>query len=100
MRSVRGLGSKAKEIVEEALEAGPFVSIEDFARRTRFDQRTLRHLAEAGAFDGFVADEPDLRKRRAALWEVLDAVRGDAGPLAPRRASGAGRGVTIREVCR
>src|SRR6185503_4003866 len=45
----------------------------------------LRHLAEAGAFDGFVPDEPDLRKRRAALWEVLDAARGDAGPLAPRQ---------------
>jgi error-prone DNA polymerase len=86
VRSVRGLGSKAKEIFEQALEAGgPFESIEDFARRTRFDQRTLRHLAEAGAFDGFVPDEPDLRKRRAALWEVLDALRGDAGPLAPRR---------------
>ena len=85
LRSVRGLGPKAKEIFESALAAGPFASIEDFARRTRFDQRTLRQLAEAGAFDGFVPDEPDLRKRRAALWEVLDALRGDAGPLAPRR---------------
>ena len=85
VRSVRGLGPKAKEIFEGALAAGPFLSIEDFVRRTGFDQRTLRHLAEAGAFDGFVASEPDLRKRRAALWEVLDAVRGDAGPLAPRR---------------
>ncbi len=90
LRSVRGLGPKAKEIVESALAEGPFVSIEDFARRTRFDQRTLRQLAEAGAFDGFVPDEPDLRKRRAALWEVLDALRGDAGPLAPRRRRGVG----------
>jgi error-prone DNA polymerase len=89
-RSVRGLGPKAKEILEEALKDGPFESIEDFARRTRFDQRTLRHLAEAGAFDGFVPDEPNLRKRRAALWEVLDALRGDAGPLAPRRRASPG----------
>ncbi|MFL5612740.1 MAG: DNA polymerase III subunit alpha [Gemmatimonadaceae bacterium] len=87
LRSVRGLGSKAKGIVEDALAAGPIMSIEDFVQRTRFDQRTLRQLAEAGAFDGFVEDEPDLRKRRAALWAVLDAVRGDAGPLAPRRAA-------------
>ena len=90
VRSVRGLGSKAKEILEGALKNGRFDSIEDFARRTRFDQRTLRHLAEAGAFDGFVPDEPDLRKRRAALWEVLDALRGDAGPLAPRRRASPG----------
>ena len=80
VRSVRGLGSKAKEILEVAMADGAFASIEDFGRRTRFDQRTLRHLAEAGAFDGFVPDEPDLRKRRAALWEVLDTLRGDAGP--------------------
>jgi error-prone DNA polymerase len=90
LRSVRGLGSRAKEIVEGALAVGPFTSIDDFAQRTQFDQRTLRHLAEAGAFDGFVEDEPDLRKRRAALWAVLDAVRGDAGPLAPRRAASPG----------
>jgi error-prone DNA polymerase len=90
VRSVRGLGPKAKEIFEGALAAGAFESIEDFVRRTRFDQRTLRQLAEAGAFDCFVPDEPDLRKRRAALWNVLDAVRGDAGPLAPRRPADAG----------
>jgi error-prone DNA polymerase len=90
VRSVRGLGSKAKDILEMALSGGPFASIEDFVYRTRFDQRTLRHLAEAGAFDGFVPDEPDLRKRRAALWVVLDALRGDAGPLAPRRRTSPG----------
>ncbi|HKW48217.1 MAG TPA: OB-fold nucleic acid binding domain-containing protein, partial [Gemmatimonadaceae bacterium] len=90
VRSVRGLGSKAKEILEAAMAEGSFASIEDFVRRTCFDQRTLRHLAEAGAFDGFVPDEPDLRKRRAALWEVLDTLRGDAGPLAPRRRTSPG----------
>ena len=84
-RSVRGLGPKAQTILEAALADGAFTSVEDFVRRARFDQRTLRHLAEAGAFDGFVPDEPDLRKRRAALWAVLDAARGDAGPLAPRQ---------------
>ena len=84
IRLITGLGSKAQEIYENARAQGPFTSIEDFVRRTRFDKRALRHLAMAGAFDGFLKHEPDLAKRRAALWEVLDAARGDAGPLAPR----------------
>jgi error-prone DNA polymerase len=83
VRLINGLGPKAQEIYEGALADGPFTSIEDFVRRTRFDKRALRHLAMAGAFDGFL-DEPDLEKRRTALWDVLDAARGDAGPLAPR----------------
>ncbi|HEX7938145.1 MAG TPA: hypothetical protein VF483_04080, partial [Gemmatimonadaceae bacterium] len=83
IRLVKGLGSKAHDIFDAARAAGPFTSIEDFVRRTDFDRRSLRHLAMAGAFDGFI-DEPDLAKRRAALWDVLDAARGDAGPLAPR----------------
>jgi error-prone DNA polymerase len=84
LRIIHGLGSKAQDIFEAARAEGPFSSIEDFVRRTKFDRRSLRHIAMAGAFDGFLK-EPDLAKRRAALWEVLDAARGDGGPLAPRR---------------
>ncbi|HMC57242.1 MAG TPA: OB-fold nucleic acid binding domain-containing protein, partial [Gemmatimonadaceae bacterium] len=36
------------------------------------------------AFDGFLEHEPNLQRRRAALWQVLESARGDAGPLAPR----------------
>src|SRR5262249_2201575 len=86
LRIVNGLGPRASEIFEEARAAGPFTSIEDFVRRARFDRRALRLLATAGAFDGFLQSEPDLQRRRMALWHVLDAARGDAGPLAPRRA--------------
>jgi error-prone DNA polymerase len=85
IRSVRGLGSAARERLEAALAEGAFTSVEDVVRRTKLDRRALRHLAEAGAFDAMLPHEPDLRKRRAALWAVLDAARGDAGPLAPRR---------------
>jgi error-prone DNA polymerase len=85
VRSVRGLGAAARDKLEQALAAGPFTSIEDVVRRAGLDRRGLRHLAEAGALDGLLPDEPDLRKRRAALWAVLEAARGDAGPLAPRR---------------
>lgn len=98
LRLIKGLGARAQEIFEAARAAGPFTSVQDFVQRTRFDRRTLRHLAMAGAFDSYLVNEPDLEKRRAALWEVLDAARGDAGPLAPgssarrRDATGRARG--------
>ena len=92
IRSVRGLGAAARDRLERALAEAPFTSVEDVVQRAGLDRRALRHLAEAGAFDGLLAHEPHLRKRRAALWAVLDAARGDAGPLAPRR-----RGATDRE---
>jgi error-prone DNA polymerase len=85
LRSVRGLGATARDRLEAALAEGPFTSIEDVVRRSGLDQRGLRHLAEAGAFDAMLPHEPDVRQRRAALWTLLDAARGDAGPLAPRR---------------
>ena len=85
LRSVRGLGATARDRLEQALARGPFTSIEDVVRRSGLDQRGLRHLAEAGAFDALIPHEPDVRRRRAALWSLLDAARGDAGPLAPRR---------------
>src|SRR6478735_152493 len=85
LRSVRGLGATARDRLEQALAQGPFTSIDDVVRRSGLDQRGLRHLAEAGAFDALLPQEPDVRQRRAALWTLLDAARGDAGPLAPRR---------------
>ncbi|HEU4995044.1 MAG TPA: DNA polymerase III subunit alpha [Gemmatimonadaceae bacterium] len=98
LRLINGLGSRAQEIFESARADGPFTSIEDFVRRTRFDRRALRHLAMAGAFDGFLKDEPNLERRRAALWEVLDAARSDAGPLAPRRRSRTDDGAPARSA--
>ncbi|HET8771251.1 MAG TPA: OB-fold nucleic acid binding domain-containing protein [Gemmatimonadaceae bacterium] len=93
IRSVVGLGSKAQERIETALEkpttgsgatgeAAPFESISDFVHRTKLDRRSLRSLAESGAFDAFVMDEPAARRRRVALWRVLEAEREAPGPLA------------------
>jgi error-prone DNA polymerase len=89
LRSVRGLGATARDRLEQALAERPFTSIEDVVRRSGLDQRGLRHLAESGAFDALIPHEPDVRQRRAALWSLLDAARGDAGPLAPRRRASA-----------
>lgn len=85
LRLVRGLGAAAREKLERALEDGPFIDIADVVRRSALDQRSMRALCEAGAFDGMVRDVPREHRRRIALWRVLDALRGDAGPLAPRR---------------
>ena len=53
--------------------------------RSGLDRRALRALAEAGALDSFVPDEPSTRRRRAAIWRMLEELRGNAGPLAPSR---------------
>ncbi|HMN10520.1 MAG TPA: hypothetical protein PKC83_17220, partial [Gemmatimonadaceae bacterium] len=85
LRLVHGLGAAAREKLECALGEGPFRDITDVVRRANLDQRALRALAEAGAFDRMVPDVPPAERRRVALWRVLEAVRGDAGPLAPSR---------------
>ncbi len=87
LRLVRGLGPRARERLEAALGQGPFTSIADVIARSGLDRRSLRLLAEAGAFDAMVPEEPDERRRRAALWRMLEEFRGDAGPLAPRTVS-------------
>jgi error-prone DNA polymerase len=83
-RLVRGLGGASREALERAVvQGGPFRSIGDLVARSGLDQRALRVLAESGALDVFVPDEPQARRRRAAVWRLLEVVRGAAGPLAP-----------------
>ena len=89
LRLLRGLGSAARTKLETALADGPFTSIADVVTRTQLDRKALRVLAEAGAFDTMVAHEAPEKRRRAALWQVLAAERGTAGPLAPRAVSDA-----------
>jgi error-prone DNA polymerase len=82
LRSIRGLGPDARERIGRARAGGGFRSIDDFVQRTQLDRRALRLLAESGALDAFVRDEPAPRRRRVALWKVLEAQRGSGGPLA------------------
>jgi len=64
LRYVKGLGERDGAKIVEARRREPFVSMEDFAKRTRLDEKSLARLAEAGAFDGFEAT------RRSALWKA------------------------------
>jgi len=77
---VRGIGAKHEAGVRAGLasvaERGPFVSPEDFARRTGLPAAVLEHLARLGALAGFEA------RRRHALWLVARMARRAPGPLA------------------
>ncbi|HEY8795095.1 MAG TPA: PHP domain-containing protein [Gemmatimonadaceae bacterium] len=86
LRLVRGIGGKSRELLQRAVElGGTFASIGDVVARSGLERRALRALAESGALDCFVPDEPSARRRRAAVWRMLEVERGDAGPLAPSR---------------
>jgi error-prone DNA polymerase len=85
LRLIRGLdGPRTREKLERVLaDGGPFTSIGDLVSRAELDRGALRALAEAGALDSLVPDEPHARRRRAAIWRMLETWRGDAGALAP-----------------
>jgi error-prone DNA polymerase len=69
LRYVKGLGEKEGEKVTRARDFAPFLSLQDFARRTSLDEGALSALAEAGAFDSLQVT------RRAALWDVRRLAR-------------------------
>ncbi|MCC7014087.1 MAG: error-prone DNA polymerase [Planctomycetes bacterium] len=69
LRTVRSLSFDAFGRIARARETAPFSALDDFARRTRLDQRALSALAEAGAFESFED------QRRSALWKSLAAER-------------------------
>jgi len=62
--TVKGLDEAAAEAMVRERRRAPFRSLDDFRRRTSFDRRQLRRLAEVGALEE-LADT-----RRQALWRV------------------------------
>ncbi|HEX9786482.1 MAG TPA: error-prone DNA polymerase, partial [Candidatus Binatia bacterium] len=69
LRYVKGLGEREWQKIAPARRLAPFVSLQDFVRRTALDEGSLSALAEAGAFDTFHID------RRTALWDVRRLAR-------------------------
>jgi error-prone DNA polymerase len=65
LRMVNGLAETAGKVIERARCNGPFISIDDFARRTRFGQPMVKRLAAADPFRSVGAS------RRQALWQSL-----------------------------
>ncbi len=64
-RLVHGLGRAQAEAIVKGRKGGPFVSFDDFVRRTGLKSPTLRKLAQADAFGSLKLD------RRSALWRSL-----------------------------
>jgi error-prone DNA polymerase len=80
LRMLNGLGEKVGRVIERAQDDGPFVSIDDFARRTGLGQAIIKRLAEADAFGSAGAG------RRQALWQALgQEKKRRAMPLFERR---------------
>ncbi len=62
---LNGLREAVAKTIERARTGGPFVSIDDFTRRTGLGQAVVKQLAEADAFRSLGAG------RRQALWQAL-----------------------------
>jgi error-prone DNA polymerase len=65
LRMLNGIGEKVGRTIEQAREHGPFVSIDDFTRRTGLGQAIVKRLAEADAFASLGTG------RRQAVWQAL-----------------------------
>ncbi len=74
LRSIRSVGDDMAERIEaDRLANGPFVSIEELARRTDTGRKALEAMATAGAFACFkttVEASSGDDTRRQALWEA------------------------------
>lgn len=65
LRMIVGFPQSHAETIVQARQAGPFLSQEDFARRTRLSRAVMAQLAESDALRSLGRD------RRQALWEAL-----------------------------
>jgi error-prone DNA polymerase len=65
LRMLSGMSRAAAVVIEQAREAGPFRSLDDFAKRTRLGQPVLTKLSNADAFRSLALD------RRQSLWQSL-----------------------------
>ncbi len=76
LRWVSGLAQADASRLLAARRAGPFRSLEDFARRAQLPSRAYTTLAEAGALGSLD------RSRRDALWQLAGWVRRQGDELA------------------
>lgn len=98
--AVKGVGSKAIEVIQDARQAGPFTDVYDFCTRVQSSQankRVMESLIKCGAFDSFHTPRAQLLAgiEEAMRWAAQKAsghsnanqmglfVNGGADPLHP-----------------
>ncbi|MFO0790066.1 MAG: error-prone DNA polymerase [Pirellulales bacterium] len=105
LRMLTGLRESTARTIEQAREAGPFQSIDDFTRRTKLGRAVVKQLAEADAFRSIGAGRrqalwqalgQEKKRREMPLFEVATHTNLVAGP--PRGPVGSGRPVSQRVV--
>ncbi len=69
LRLLRGMGELQAEAIQGARASGPFLSMEEFTRRTGLSRAVASRLAKAGAFRSLGLN------RRDALWHALGQER-------------------------
>jgi len=67
LRTLRGLSSRTGERLVAERQRSPFANLADWVRRVAPKRHELELLAESGALAGL---DPELRRRRSALWQV------------------------------
>jgi error-prone DNA polymerase len=77
-RELSGFSAAHAAAIVAAREAGPFRSLDDFARRTGLGRGAIERLAKADTFASLTLD------RRGALWQALGQHREEPLPLFAR----------------
>ncbi len=76
LRQVKGIDERAREILEQERERGPYENVRDFVARTGLGEQVVERLISIGAFDW--TDAP----RRELLWQLRTTLA-DADPEHP-----------------
>jgi error-prone DNA polymerase len=72
LQDVHGISSAEIDSILEARSRTPFVSVDDFMRRTNASRPVVEALAHAGAFDAFDAAQPQHPVRESRRWTRRD----------------------------
>ena len=71
LRMLSGMSETTARVIEQTRQTGPFLSLDDFAKRTGLSRSLLTNLSNADAFRSLSVD------RRQALWQSIGRCQED-----------------------